>query len=82
MAGKPQGRKPRGFTGASAIAMGYGDLNEGSGLGKLDSGTDARATAPWGIKPMWLEPDIGEARVQERWIPVAMTMGVRVSHAR
>ena len=68
MSGKPQGRKARGRTGASAIAMGYGVLNGGTGLSKLDRGTDARATAPWGVKAMWSEPDIGEARVQERWI--------------
>jgi len=62
--------------------VGYGDLNEGTGPGELDSGTDARATAPWGVKPMRLEPDIGDARVQERGIPEAVTTGVRVSHAR
>ena len=46
MSGKPQGRKPRGRTEASAGAMGYGDLNGGAGPGELDSGPDAGATAP------------------------------------
>ena len=62
--------------------MGYGDLNEGTGPDELDNGTDAGATVPRGIEPVRSEPDIGEARVQERWIPVAMSMGVRVSQAR
>ena len=62
--------------------MGYGDLNEGTGPDELDSGTDAGATVPRGIEPVRSEPEIGDARVQERWIPVAMTIGVRVSHAR
>jgi hypothetical protein len=62
--------------------MGYGDLNEGTGHGELDSGTNAGATEPRGVKPMRSEPDIGDARVQERWIPGAMTMGVCVSQAR
>lgn len=79
MSGKPQGRKPRGRTEGSGAAMGYGDLNGGTGLGKLDRGTDTRAAAPRGVKPMRSEPDIGEARVQERGIPGPMAMGVRVS---
>ena len=49
MSGKPQGRKPRCRTEASAGAMSYGDLNGGAGPGELDSGTDATATAP-GVK--------------------------------
>ena len=81
MSGKPQGREPRSRTEASAVAMSYGDLNGGTGLGKLDSGTDARATAPRGAKSMWPEPDIGDARVHERWICASMSMGVRVSQA-
>ena len=82
MSGKPQGRKPRRRTETSAGAVGYGDLNVGTGLGQLDRGTDARATAPWGIELMWSEPDIGEARVQERWIQGPMTIGGRVSQVR
>jgi len=62
--------------------MGYGDLNEGTGPGELDSGTDAGATARRGVTPMRSEPDIGDAGVQEPWIPVPMTMGVRVSRVR
>jgi len=60
----------------------YGDLNGGSGRGELDSGTDAGAPVPRGVRPTRLEPDIGEARVQERWIPRTMTTGIRVSQAR
>jgi len=59
--------------------MGYGDLNEGTGPRERDSGSDAGATAPLGVKPMWSEPDIGDAGVQERGIPGPMAMGVRVS---
>jgi hypothetical protein len=62
--------------------MSYGDLNEGTGPGELDSGTDVQATAPRDVKPMGSEPDIGDAREQERWILGAMTMGIRVSQAR
>ncbi len=82
MVGKPQGRKPRGRTEASAGAVGYGDLNEDAGPGELDSGTDARTTTLRGVRPVRPEPYIGDARVQERWMPGAMTMGVRVSQAR
>ena len=59
-----------------------GDLNEDAGPGELDSGTDAGATALRGVRPVRPEPYIGDARVQERWMPGAMTMGVRVSQAR
>ncbi len=62
--------------------MGYGDLNESTGPGELDIGTDSRATAPRGVKPMRSEPEIGDARVKGRWAPGAMTMGVRVRQAR
>jgi hypothetical protein len=62
--------------------MSYGDLNEGTGHGELDGGTNARATEPWGVKAMRSEPYIGDARMQERCIAGAMTMGVRVSQAR
>jgi len=82
MSGKPQGRKPRSRTEASAVAMGYGDLNGGTRLGKLDSGTDARGTAPRGVESMRLEPDIGDARGQEGWICASMSTGVRVSQVR
>jgi len=61
--------------------MSYGDLNEGTGPGELDRGTDARAAAPRGVKPMRLEPDIGDARVQERCVLWAVTTGVRVTQA-
>ena len=82
MVGKPQGRKPRGRTEASAGAVGYGDLNGGSGPGELDSGTDVGATALRGIKAVRSEPCTGDARMRERWMSRAMTMGVRVSQAR
>jgi hypothetical protein len=82
MVGKPQGRKARSRTEASAGPVGYGDLNGGSGPGKLDSGTDVGATALRGVKPVRSEPCIGTARVQERWMSRAMTMGVCVSQAR
>jgi len=65
MSGKPQGRKPRSRTEASAVAMGYGDLNGGTGLGKFDGGTDAMAAAPRGITSMRSEPDICDARGHE-----------------
>ncbi len=59
--------------------MSYGDLNEGTGLGKLDGGTDARATAPRCAKSMWPEPDVGDGDMQERWTLTATTIGVGVS---
>ena len=82
MVGKPQGRKPRGRTETSAGAVGYGDLNGGSGPGEFDSGTDVGATALLGVKAVQSEPCIGDARVQERWMTRAMTIGVRVNRAR
>jgi hypothetical protein len=59
--------------------MSYGDLNGGSGLGKLDGGTNATATAPRLAMSGRQDPDFGGCGVQERWISAAMTMGVRVS---
>ena len=80
--GSPKGGNRGAGLGGSAVATGYGDLNEGSGPDELDSGTDAGATVPRRIEPVRSDPELGDARVQERWIPVAMTMGVRVSEAR
>ena len=78
--------KPRRNRGAvlrvSAEAMSYGDLNEGSGLGKLDSGTDAAAPAPLLANFGRQDPDFGGGGVQERGVCAALTMGVRVSLAR
>jgi hypothetical protein len=82
MSGKPQGRKPRSRTEASAGAMSYGDLNGGARPGQLDSGTDAYATAPGVVRVMRLEPDNGDGVVQERGKPSDMTMGGRASQLR
>ena len=82
MSGKPQGRKPRCRTEASAGAMSYGDLNGGARRGELDSATDAYATAPGVERVMRLEPDNGDGVVQECGIPSDMTMGGRASQLR
>jgi hypothetical protein len=82
MSGKPQGRKPRCGTEASAGAMSYGDLNGGARAGQLDSGTDAYATALGVVKVMRLEPDNEDGVVQERGVPSDMTMGGRASLLR
>jgi hypothetical protein len=58
--------------------MGYGDLNGGSGLGKLDGGTDAMAPAQRLAMSLRQEPDFGGCGVQECWVCEAMAMGVRV----
>ena len=77
MSGKPQGRKPRSRTEASAGVMSYGDFNGGARPGELDSGTDAYAMAPGVVRVMRLEPDNGDGVVQDRGIPSDMTMGGR-----
>ena len=82
MSGKPQGRKPRRRTEASAAAMSYGDLNGGARPGQLDSGTEAYATAPGVVRVMRLEPDNGDGVVQERGIASVMTMDGRASQLR
>jgi len=82
MSGKPQGRKPRSRTEASAGAMSYGDLNGGARPGELDSGTDAYAAASGAVRVMRLEPDNGDGVVQERKMPSEMTMGGRASQLR
>jgi hypothetical protein len=64
------------------MALVYGDLNGGSGLGKLDGGTDARAPAQRLAMLLRQEPDFGGCGVQERWICAAVTTGVRVSLVR
>jgi hypothetical protein len=45
MVDKPQGRKPRSRTEATAGPVGYGDLNGGSGPGELDSAS-SNSTIP------------------------------------
>ena len=62
--------------------MSYGDLNGGSGLGKLDGGTNAADPAPRLAMFGRQEPDFGSCGVQERGISVATSMGVRVSLLR
>ena len=62
--------------------MSYGDLNGGSGLGKLDGGTNATATAQRVAMCGRQDPDFGDCGVQERGISAAMSMGVRVSLVR
>jgi hypothetical protein len=57
--------------------MSYGDLNGGARAGLLDSGTDAYATAPGAERVMRLEPDNGDAVMQERGILSKMSMGGR-----
>jgi len=59
--------------------MSYGDLDGGSGLGKLDGGTNAASPAPRLARFGRQDPDFGGCGVQERWISTATTMGVRVS---
>ncbi len=39
------------------MAISYGDLNEGTGPGEFDSGTDMQAAAPRDVKPMGSESD-------------------------
>jgi hypothetical protein len=62
--------------------MGYGDLNGGSGLGKLDGGSHApgpaRRLAMFGRR----DPGFGGCGVQERRISAATSMSVRVSLVR
>jgi hypothetical protein len=82
MSGKPQGRKPRCGTEASAGAMSYGDLNGVARPGQLDSGTDAYATAPGDVSVMRLEPDNGDGVVHKRGIPSDMSIGGRFSQLR
>jgi hypothetical protein len=62
--------------------MSYGDLNGGSGLGKLDRGTDAAGPAPRLAVFERQDPDFGGCGVQERGTSAATTMGVRVSLVR
>jgi hypothetical protein len=62
--------------------MSYGDLNGGSGLGKLDGGTNAVGPAPRLAMSGRHDPDFDGCGVQERGIFAAMTMGVRVSLVR
>ena len=59
--------------------MSYGDLNGGSGLGKLDGVTDAAAPAPRLALSGRQDPDFGGPGVQECWTSAAKTMGVRAS---
>lgn len=66
----------------SAGARSYGDLNGGSGLGKLDGGSNAAGSAPRLAMSRRQDPDFGGCGVQEREISAAMTMGVRVSLVR
>jgi hypothetical protein len=82
MSGKPQGRKPRCRTEASAGAMSYGDLNGGARPGELDSGPDAYAAASGAVRVMRLEPGNGDGVVQERGISSDMTMDGRASQLR
>jgi hypothetical protein len=62
--------------------MSYGDLNGGSGLGKLDGGTTAVGPAPRLAMSRRHDPDFGGCAGQARWISTAMTMEVRVSLVR
>ena len=43
----------------SAQAMSYGDLDGGSGLGRLDGGTNAAGPAPWLARFGRQDPDFG-----------------------
>jgi hypothetical protein len=58
--------------------MSYGDLNEGSGLGTLDGGTNAAGPAPRLVMSGRLDPDFGGCGVQERGIAAEMGRGIRV----
>ena len=49
-----------------------GDLNGGSGLGKLDGGTNATATAPRLAMSGRRKPDLGGCGLQECWTSAAM----------
>ena len=66
----------------SAEAMNYGDLNGGSGLGKVDGGTHAAGPALRLAMFGRQDPGFGGCGVQERGISLATSMGVRVSLVR
>ena len=64
--------------------VGYGDLNEGTGPGEFDGGTDARAMAPPDVKPMRSGPNIDGTGVQGRCIATinrSCALGVQINHS-